>query len=40
MLIVSQRNSTISKKADGSGRSKKDAEQQAAKALLKKLGFI
>ena len=39
-VIVSQRNSTISKKADGSGRSKKDAEQQAAKALLKKLGFI
>lgn len=39
-VIVSQRNSNISKSADGAGRSKKDAEQQAAKALLKQLGFI
>ena len=39
-VIVSQKNSNISKTADGAGRSKKDAEQQAAKALLKKLGLI
>lgn len=39
-VIVSQKSNNLTKTAKGSGRSKKDAEQQAAKALLIKLGLI
>lgn len=39
-VTVSQKNNGAKKFAEGIGRSKKDAEQQAAKALLSKLGII
>ena len=39
-VTVSQKNGGVKKFAEGAGRSKKDAEQQAAKALLNKLGII
>ena len=39
-VVVSQKNNDLTKTAKGSGRSKKDAEQQAARALLVELGLI
>lgn len=39
-VTVSDKSSKVSKTAKGSGRSKKDAEQQAAKSLLHKLGLM
>lgn len=39
-VVVIQKNNNVYKFAQGTGKSKKDAEQQAAKALLSKLGII